>query len=155
MAKIITVPDDLETGDFFIDTIFLAGGITNCSDWQSYIIEKIKNINDIIIFNPRREKFDLSNKSLTNEQIEWEHRILSSTTTIAFWFSKGSVNPIALYELGRYGTSSDIKIFIGIDPEYERKDDIIIQTSLDRPEIAKDIVYSLDELAKQIIDFFI
>ncbi len=40
------------------------------------------------------------------------------------------------------------QIFIGVDPEYSRKRDVEIQTSIIRPEIK--IVYSLTDLAKQI-----
>ena len=72
---------------------------------------------------------------------------------ILYWFSRGSLNPISLYELGLHGNSQlKTKIFIGIDPEYERKLDVVIQTRLSRPEI--EIVYSLDELADQIIKYY-
>ena len=68
---------------------------------------------------------------------------------ILFWFASGSINPIVLFELGRYGLSSNREIHIGIDPLYERKQDVEIQTKLSRPEI--EIVYSLKDLAKQIL----
>jgi len=48
--------------------IFLAGGITNCPDWQKIIIDKIKHtsnpyqktsLKNVTIFNPRRENFPI------------------------------------------------------------------------------------------------
>ena len=41
-------------------------------------------------------------------------------------------------------------IFIGVDPKYQRRQDVEIQTKLARPEI--EIVYSLEDLANQIIN---
>jgi len=67
---------------------------------------------------------------------------------ISFWFSRGSLNPIVLYELGIHGNSGKRLIFIGMDKEYERQQDVIIQTKLARPDIK--IVYSLKDLANQI-----
>lgn len=128
--------------------LFLAGGITNCPDWQSKMIDKLKDNDDLIIYNPRRKNFPIDDPNASEEQITWEYNKLVESNFILFWFSKGSLNPIVLYELGMHGNSGDKKIFIGIDPEYERKEDVEIQTELARPDI--EIVYSLDDLAKQI-----
>ena len=47
-----------------------------------------------------------------------------------------------------HGNSGKRLIFVGMDKEYERKQDVVIQTKLARPEIK--IVYSLEDLAQQI-----
>jgi hypothetical protein len=64
---------------------------------------------------------------------EYEH--LQNADIIIFWFSRGSLNPIVLYELGKWGNSTNEQIIIGIDPEYERANDIKIQTMLARPDV--------------------
>lgn len=129
--------------------LFLAGGITSCDDWQKEIIKEFKYINNLTIYNPRREIFPINDPNAAEEQITWEYNHLKSCDYILFWFAKGSLNPIVLYEIGRFGTSSNKQIFIGIDPLYERKLDVEIQTKLSRPDIQ--ILYSIEELANQVI----
>ncbi len=123
-------------------SVFLAGGITNCPNWQMEIIEKLKD-EEITVFNPRRKDFSKDNK----EQIEWEYKKLREADLISFWFSRGSLNPIALFELG--SAMERKELIIGIDREYPRREDVEIQVFLRRPEI--EIVYSLEELLKNII----
>jgi hypothetical protein len=130
--------------------LFLAGGITNCPNWQSKLIKHIEHPY-LTIYNPRRKKYPTDDPKIAEEQITWEFNHLRDSDAISFWFSNGSINPIVLLELGKYGLSSDKKIFIGIDKEYERKEDVIIQTKLARPNIQ--IVFSIDELAQQIINY--
>jgi len=127
--------------------IFLAGGISNCSDWQSELIKKVQYKN-VTLYNPRRVYFPMNDSSEAERQIIWEYRHLKEADGIVFWFSKGSVNPIVLYELGKWGNSSDKKIIVGIDKEYERKEDVIIQTKLSRPDV--EIVHSLESIVRWI-----
>ena len=127
-------------------SIFLAGGITNCSDWQKELTEKLKDL-PITILNPRRKDFSTLSLGAEEEQVEWEFNHLRKASAISFWFSKETLNPITLLELGSQ-LSLNKKLFIGIDPDYQKKENVIIQTKLARPEIK--IVYSLDELATQI-----
>jgi hypothetical protein len=44
-------------------------------------------------------------------------------------------------------------LFIGVDPEYTRRSDVLIQTSLRRPYIK--VVFSLEDLSKQIKNFLV
>ena len=131
-----------------LTSLFLAGGITNCPDWQQDLIELLKDQDDLVIYNPRRKNFPIHDPNAAKKQITWEYDYLKKCDMISFWFSKGSLNPIVLYELGMHGNSGDRLIFIGMDKEYERKQDVIIQTKLARPEIK--IVYNLKELAEKI-----
>lgn len=131
--------------------IFLAGGITNCPDWQTELIKKLKDSNittDLDIYNPRRKNFPIHDKSASVEQISWEFEKLKTADMIVFWFSLGSLNPIVLYELGMWGNSRDTQIIIGIDEGYERKQDVIIQTTLARSEVP--IVDSLEKVVEKI-----
>lgn len=79
----------------------------------------------------------------------WEYEHLQSADVLIYWFSMGSLNPIVLYELGRWGNSSkDKSMIIGIDPKYERSQDVIIQTQLSRPDVP--IVYTLEDVASEL-----
>ena len=127
-------------------SLFLAGGISNCPDWQTEILTLLRG--NLTIYNPRRKDFPIHNKSAAAFQIEWEHERLEQSHAILFWFARGSLNPIVLYELGRWGNSGCKKIFIGCDPEYTRTQDVKIQTQLSKPDV--EVVDSLEKLANQV-----
>lgn len=137
MALVITAPNEDYSVLSLIENakLFLAGGITNCPDWQSELIENFQDVEKLTIYNPRRKNFPIDDPSASEKQICWEYKQLKDADIICFWFSRGSLNPIVLYELGRWGNSSDKPIIIGIDPKYERKNDVIIQTKLSRPKV--------------------
>ena len=130
--------------------IFLAGGITNCPDWQQDLV-KLLDIPQIVILNPRRKNFPIGNPSVAIEQITWEFNSFQKADLISFWFSRGSLNPIVLFELGKWLVQNEKKIFIGIDTEYQRRQDVEIQTFLERKDVL--LVYSLEALTKQIKDY--
>lgn len=137
-------------------SLFLAGGITNCPNWQKELVELLKDT-DLIIFNPRRENFPIDDPKAVYEQIKWEYKYLANCKNISFWFSSGSLNPIVLFEYGRWSYIAKKffqyhrKVFVGIDPEYERRQNVEIQTKLlDPAEDTLKIVYSLEDLANQI-----
>jgi len=131
-------------------SVFLAGGITSCPDWQQDLIELLKDTPDLIMYNPRRKNFPIKDPNAAEEQITWEYNALQEVDNLIFWFSRGSLNPIVLYELGIWGNSGGRPLFIGMDKEYERQQDVIIQTKLARPEV--EIVYSLEDLSVQFLD---
>jgi hypothetical protein len=130
--------------------VFLAGGITNCPDWQKDIIEMLKELDleNLTVYNPRRKKFPIKDPDAAEQQIAWEYKHLESADIIVFWFSRGSLNPIVLYELGKWGNSEGRHIIIGIDPGYERAQDVRIQTALARPEVR--IFNNLEDVASAI-----
>lgn len=130
-------------------TLFLAGGITNCPDWQSQLVKMLSE-KDITIYNPRRKNFPIYDSEAAYEQIKWEYEHLNRATFISFWFCKETLCPIVLYELGRHLVRGRAEIFIGMDPDYKRRQDVEIQTELEAPEI--EIVYSLVDLCEQIKD---
>jgi hypothetical protein len=154
MVTVVEAPNKDNVDGF---KVFLAGGITSCPNWQKSIIDKLKgqekNIKEnIILFNPRRENFPIHDPNAANEQIKWEYDKLKESDMIIFWFSRGSLNPIVLYELGMWGNSRDIPIIIGIDEGYERKQDVEIQTKLAKPDVLT--VYNLDDMVSSMIDVF-
>lgn len=150
MSIIIEAPKDVYSLENNENAkLFLAGGITNCPDWQAEMIDHLKDIRDLTIFNPRRANFPINDPNASEEQITWEYNKLKESKFILFWFAQGSLNPIVLYELGRWGNSQlDKKIWIGVDPLYERKQDVEIQTRLSRYDI--DIKSSIKDLANLV-----
>ena len=127
-------------------TLFLAGGITNCPEWQDEMINMLKDSNWFLL-NPRRKNFPIHDPNASLEQIHWEYQHLRFADAISFWFCKETLCPIVLYELGAWSMTNK-PLFIGIDPDYQRRQDVEIQTSLARPTIK--IVYSLSDLCEQI-----
>lgn len=135
------------------NSVFLAGGITNCPDWQAEIVQILCDADselDLFLYNPRRENY-ADDPGVEQEQIEWEYIRLNSSTAVLFWFPCETICPIALYELGKFSVK-DVPIFIGTHPDYERASDVAIQTKLIRPEV--EIVHSIKKLASQVIDYF-
>lgn len=143
-------PDSYSNGKFKnIPSLFLAGGITDCPDWQKEMTKKLNNT-DIIILNPRRENFDINEKDAAKKQIAWEYRHLRYASAISFWFPKETLCPIVLFELG-YWFNRSKEIFIGVHPEYKRKEDVYIQVSLTYPDFK--FVNNINDLTKQIADW--
>lgn len=116
-------------------SVFLAGGITDCEDWQSVAADLLSNTR-LVVFNPRRANFPINDPSASRAQIEWEWRYLRRADRILFWFpaSKTSVCPIALYELGAWSMTNK-RIAVGVEPGYLRAEDVRIQTELVRPDV--------------------
>lgn len=112
--------------------LFLGGGISNCPNWQLDIVELLNIYPRLTIFNPRRNDYD---PTVEEGQICWEFKHLAESDIIVFWFPHETVCPITLFELGKWLTRTDKTIIIGVDEEYSRKNDILIQVGLERPEL--------------------
>ena len=126
--------------------IFMAGGITNCPDWQKQM-KGVLTDTQLTLLNPRRADFPIGDPDAALEQITWEHDMLREAHLIMFWFPKETICPIVLYELGAW--SMKVKpIVVGMHPDYQRRQDVEIQTGLARPDV--EVVYSLPALAEQI-----
>ena len=142
--RVITAPEiisDIEDDDI---AIFLAGGITNCQDWRKSVISNLNKVyeNDdrVVIFNPRREGFNEFNEAETFKQIKWEFDAIKECDIFGMFFCDSkSIQPICMYELGKqlsyckytFGKNENIiHTLIGVEEEYSRKDDVIIQSNL-------------------------
>ena len=132
--------------DCFSEIIFLAGGITNCPDWQQDVINSMKNERCVLI-NPRRAHWDVNDDTMERKQIEWEHYHLDNSMSILFWFPKETVCPITLFELGKF-LNSGKRLYIGCHPEYSRINDVRIQVSLEIPR--QKIYTSLNDLINDV-----
>lgn len=134
-----------------VPTLFMAGGITGTSDWQSDLLKMLEG-EALMVFNPRRLDFDGSNQEMEAEQITWEYVHLLKSDAISFWFTPETFCPITLFELGTVINKNLYqKVFIGCDPNYKRIRDIRIQTRLRNPTI--EIVENLSDLSGQIKDW--
>lgn len=135
----------LETYNGNETSLFLAGGITDCPDWQREMVEMLRHT-DLVVLNPRRAHF-LPHEHAAREQITWEYHHLRQASAISFWFPKETLCPIVLYELGAWSMTSK-KLFVGVHPEYQRLQDVQIQTALARPDVQ--LVTSLEDLAQEV-----
>ena len=111
--------------------LFLAGGISNCPDWQAEATALLSDRDDLTVINPRRAGFSFSEHTAV-EQITWEYTQLRQADVILFWFTAGSVQPITLFELGVHATR-EVPLAVGADPDYPRRLDVQVQLSLARP----------------------
>ena len=148
MPEIVTCPVELliHKKDPGLVT-FLAGGISNCPDWQNDIINLYKQLSlasHRTLVNPRRVDFDINDPNMTQDQIHWEYRHINRCNSIIFWFPKETVCPITLFELGS-ALHTHTNISVGCHPEYSRKEDLLYQLRLRRSDIR--LVYSIEELA--------
>lgn len=136
---------DTSIASIYDRSIFMAGGISNCENWRAELVELLRHTG-VTLYNPRRENFDMSDPSAAYEQIKWEYTRMKVSDEILFWFPCETLCPITLYELGRH--SYEKKIYVGMHPAYQRRQDVEIQMSLARPSLR--IVYNLQDLANQI-----
>lgn len=150
--RVITAPENYkrEANDI---CLFLAGGITNCRDWQSELIEKlatITNNENLVVFNPRRDNFDIHNPNETIRQITWEFKMLEMCDIFSMYFCGDTTSdqPICFYELGRYIARMQAKypgswssrIIVSCEKNFKRYKDVQLQTLLavdNHPDIAK------------------
>jgi len=130
-------------------SLILAGGITGCPDWKESMRVALKDA-DIVLLNPRRYDFPIGDPNAAEAQIKWEYNHLRKATMILFWFPEETLCPIVLYELGAW-SMTEKRLFVGVHPEYKRRQDVEIQTRLARSGI--EIVYSLEDLARQVIRY--
>lgn len=149
MPSLITAPDcGLTVGDSGTCTLFLAGGISGCGDWQAEMIRMLEAepLSGWTILNPRRQDYRDSPEE-ARRQIRWEYAHLAAADAVSFWFPSATLCPITLLELGRWSGIAK-PIFVGVDPGYARKLDVEVQIGLVRPHVR--IVHSLTELAARI-----
>ena len=128
MGKVVEAPVYYEGRE---STLFLAGGITGCLDWQAQAAQMLEDT-PWVVFNPRRKDFPINDPGAAYEQIRWEYDHLLRATAILFWFSPGQIQPIALFELGRWSFTSK-PLFVGRDPDYPRRRDVDCQLVFARP----------------------
>lgn len=144
------------------NTLFLAGGITDCPDWQTNIRNRLEVVDDLTVLNPRRANFPIGDSNAAQTQIVWEYINLTKADAILFWFPKETLCPIVLYELGfqmgrRYSALPQDRdklpaLFIGAHPEYARRLDVVIQSKL--VGYTNTIYDSIESLGDAVLEYF-
>ena len=139
--RLIKAPEEFEYNSNDVK-VFLAGGISNCEDWQSKVAEELQNEpDDLILIDPRSDKFDRDDDKAEIRQISWEFKMLEKCDIFSMYFcGSESVQPICMYELGRnivrmqnrFPTVDEWghRIIITADPNYKRYKDVFIQGNL-------------------------
>jgi hypothetical protein len=143
--------DPQDTGPW----IFLAGGISNCPNWQVVLRRRLQDLPDsVTLLNPRRAVCPMDDAGETTRQITWEFRTIRNADLIVFWFPCQAVCPITLYELGYWNSRRRVSKIVGIHPLYSRRQDVEIQTKLvnmyENPIPITPIVYSLAAVEQEI-----
>lgn len=126
-------------------SVFLAGGITGCPDWQKELARELV-LTNYAVLNPRRKQFPIDNHAAAEQQITWEFRYMRKADVLVFWFCKESIQPIALFELGAMAQSRTANILIGVEPGYPREQDIYLQMKL----LGRGVVSSLETIASSL-----
>ena len=131
-------------------SVFLAGGITGCGNWQRELADALRDT-DLVVLNPRRERFPINDPGASEAQIRWEFEHLRRATARLFWFPSATLCPIALFELGAWSRGRE-PLFVGVDPLYARRADVETQLQLARPDVQ--VVYSTRDLVAQVREWF-
>lgn len=130
-ATVITCPDPTLAAGL---SVFLAGGITGCPDWQTEAAELLPDW--VSVYNPRRPNFPIGDPAAGPEQMEWEAQRLATADAILFWFPRPLrpevVQPITFYELGRYAAGMHRPAAVGVDLRFSRAADVRHQMLLAR-----------------------
>lgn len=137
--KIITPENSLVPSSSDV-TVFLAGGITGCENWQNEVISKLMELSEyyfldrLAIYNPRCETFDINDCSAEVNQIRWEYaRLKTCDIFSAFFQASESLQPISLYELGKNSVRRDpTTCVVTVQKGYKRERDVLIQCALER-----------------------
>lgn len=114
--------------------IFLAGGISNCPDWQAEALRLLEHT-DLVVANPRRPEGLAHTGEEAKKQIEWEFANIKTAGIVLFWFPGTEfMQPITLFELGKQ-LGRGCQIVVGADPAFSRAFDVAVQTRLERPQL--------------------
>lgn len=137
--QVITAPEyNVSISDIIC---FLAGGITDCWNWQNKVIDILYKYNpiDFVVFNPRRVNFPIGDPIEAYKQINWEFHWLERCDIFSMYFASGnSDQPICMYELGRnlvrmqhrFPYDYMDRIIITSEDNYKRRHDVEMQSVL-------------------------
>lgn len=111
---ILTPPASIAVSGY---KVFLGGAIDMGAavDWQAQVIDALRDLPDLVLFNPRRPQFTAE---MQDEQIRWELAAMQAADAVLMWFPKNAQAPIALLETGLYLRSG--KLLLGVEAGYHR-----------------------------------
>jgi hypothetical protein len=132
-------------------SMFLAGSIEMgvAERWQDKIVRELSDL-PVVLFNPRREKWDISWKQgIDNpnfvEQVNWELDALDKADIILVYIDPNTKSPITLMELGIHAKSN--KLIVCCPEGFWRKGNVdIVCMRHNIPQV--DTLSELIEIAK-------
>jgi DNA-binding ferritin-like protein len=89
-------------------SVFLAGSIEmgKAELWQDKVAKALKDYNNLVLFNPRRDDWDSSwvndpaEGTQFNQQVSWELSHIIASDMVIFYLDPNTQSPISLMELG-------------------------------------------------------
>jgi hypothetical protein len=139
MAVMIEAPNEVKYDNGNIH-LFTAGSIQNnnnengmAEEWQVTVYEKLKDIDNLVILNPRRNDWDSSTWTQSiddpqfSQQVNWELDMQEQLSDIImYYFEPTSTAPITLLELGLCASDDSIDKIVCCPEGYFRKGNVDI-----------------------------
>lgn len=133
--------------------VFLAGSIEmgRARTWQEDLENMLKDVPNLILFNPRRDQWDSSwEQSIKHEkfyeQVTWELDHLENSNVVVFYFDPATKSPITLLELG-IAAAQGLQCVVCCPEGYWRKGNVDIVC--ERFELKQ--VDTLEEVVEEIV----
>jgi hypothetical protein len=70
-------------------SIYLAGGITGCRDWQSRVTASLRHL-PVSVLNPRQARYPGGDPAF-RAQVKWEYHHIRHADVLLFWFPAASL----------------------------------------------------------------
>jgi hypothetical protein len=154
--RYVEAPEPYEPAPGDGPSIFLAGGITTCPDWQQTVRRLLADA-PVVLLNPRRADFDITRGDTAEQQVAWEYEHLHLADVTMFWFPRcdprRTVQPIALFELGA-AIAGWRRFVVGADDRYPRRLDIELQlrNALPRRTVHRNLADTVDAAMEVVRD---
>lgn len=140
-----------------IKTVFLAGSIEmgKAEMWQERLAANVADIEDVVLFNPRRDDWDSSWKqdptpgTQFHEQVSWELEHIRKADLVVFYFDPNTQSPITLMELG-FVIGSGMQALVCCPDGYFRKGNVVITSELTRTPVFNTFEELLRELRHKL-----
>lgn len=155
MAKIVMAPSPVPERSLFLAGSIDMGAAVN---WQERICNEFKDIDNLTIFNPRRDDWDSSwRQSILDakfsEQVNWEMDRLEQADLVCFYFDPKGQAPITLLELGYMLGKKEAKQLIVCCPEgFWRKGNVEVMCYRHGVKLCNEIESMIDILRWRLGD---
>ncbi len=144
MTTVIYPPDSTDVPGL---RIYLAGAIDMGAavNWQAQVIDMLPDSNQLVVFNPRRDRFTPDTQ---DEQIHWELEAMERASAILIWFPKEAKAPISFFEAGLYWNSG--RLYVGAERGFYRRRNL----ELTAERYGQFVSYSLSDCVMAILAQF-
>jgi hypothetical protein len=127
---------------------FLAGSAV--FPWREAVKKNISP-EEAVLFDPMNDQLAEENPM---KRVQWEVDHMDYADIVVVWLPKEdqtkphTFSLTSLFEMGRFVQMKDKPLVVGIAPEYIRRDELVTQLKVLRPEVT--VVNSLDALQEQL-----